>query len=146
MAAASVVPRVGSVLAVDTKVRMTTGLRATVQCAIWLGTETGVFKKHGLDVSIPKLEVGGPESVAGLLRGDWDFLQTGTAPMTEAVLKGNDAGILLRNSDPHTSGYIMTKPSITKLEQLAGKRVGVLTDVEVGQAGIVTRLRSKARE
>ena len=131
---------VGSALAADVKVRMTTGLRATVQCAIWLGTETGVFKKHGLDLSIPKLEVGGPESVAGLLRGDWDFLQTGTAPMTEAVLKGNDAVILLRNSDQHTSGYIMTKPSITTLEQLAGKQVGVLTNVEVGQAGIVTRL------
>ena len=90
VAAASVVPRVGSALAANTKVRMTAGLRATVQCAIWLGTETGVFKKHGLDVSIPTLEVGGPESVAGLLRGDWDFLQTGTAPMTEAVLKGNE--------------------------------------------------------
>lgn len=139
-AAATSVARVSSALVPGMKVRMTTGLRATVQCAIWLGTETGVFQKHGLDVSIPRLEVGGPESVAGLLRGDWDFLQTGTAPMTEAVLKGDDAVILLRNSDPHTSSYIMTKPSITKLEQLAGKRVGVLTNVQVGQAGIVTRL------
>ncbi|MBI3517079.1 MAG: ABC transporter substrate-binding protein [Proteobacteria bacterium] len=131
---------VGSAWAADVKVRMTTGLRATTQCVTWLGTETGIFKKHGLDVSLPKLEVGGPESVAGLLRGDWDFLQTGTAPMAEAVLKGGDTVILLRNSDPHAGIFIMTRPEIVDLAQLAGKRVGVLTNAEVGQTGIATRL------
>lgn len=140
--AAAAVPSclaVGSALAADTNVRMATGLRATSQCVTWLGVEMGVFKKHGLDVNTLKLEVGGPESVAGLLRGDWDFVQTGTAPMAEAVLKGEDSVILLRNTDPHTGLFIMTRPEITGLAQLAGKRVGVLTNTEVGQTGIVTR-------
>ncbi|MBI1776019.1 MAG: ABC transporter substrate-binding protein [Proteobacteria bacterium] len=126
-------------LAADIPVRMTAGLRATGQFVVWLGTEAGVFKKHGLDATIPKLEVGGPESVAGLLRGDWEFIQTGAAPMIEAVLKGADAVILLRNTDPHAGIFIMTRSEFTALDQLGGKRVGVLTNTEVGQTGIVTR-------
>ena len=122
------------------KVRMVTGLRAASQCITWIGTEAGVFRKHGLEVSFPKLEVGGPESAAGLMRGDWDFAQTGTVPIAEEVLKGGDVVILLRNTAPHVGIVIMTRRELTSLDQLAGKRVGVLTDAYSGQSGVVTRL------
>ena len=56
-----------------TSVRMATGLRATAQSIVWIGAEAGVFRRHGLDVSFAKLEAGGPESTAGLVRGDWEF-------------------------------------------------------------------------
>jgi ABC-type nitrate/sulfonate/bicarbonate transport system substrate-binding protein len=120
-------------------VRVTTGLRATGQSIAWIGTEAGVFRKHELNVSFPKLEVGGPESAAGLMRGDWDFVQTGTVPIAEAVLNGGDAVILLRNTAPNQVGiFIMAGAELTRLEQLAGKRVGVLTDA--GQTAVITRL------
>src|SRR5215203_1405722 len=68
-------------------VRIVTGLRAASQSMAWIGAKLGIFESHGLHVTFPKLEVGGPECVAGLLRGDWDFAQTGTVPIVERYLK-----------------------------------------------------------
>jgi ABC-type nitrate/sulfonate/bicarbonate transport system substrate-binding protein len=124
----------------DARVRIVTGLRAATQCIAWIGTEAGVFRKHGVDAVFPKLEVGGPQSVAGLLRGDWEFAQTGTVPIAEAVLNGGDPVILLRNHDPHDDRFVMTRREITDLNQLAGRKVGVLTDAYSGQTGVRTRL------
>jgi len=122
------------------KVTMATGLRATVQSTVWIGTKAGIFRKHGLDVDFVKLEVGGPPSAAGLVRGDWAFVQTGSVPMTEAVLQGQDAVILARNHVPLATNIILAKPEVKSLAQLNGKPVGVLTDVYSGQSGVITRL------
>lgn len=128
-----------SAMAADVKVRMTTGLRAASQCMSWLANESGMFRKNGLDVSFPKLEVGGPEAAIGMTRGDWDFCQTGTLPIAEGVLNGRDPVILLRNAAPHVGLFVMTRREFTSLDQLAGKRVGVLTDAFSGQTGVNTR-------
>ena len=127
-------------------VRMTTGLRAASHSVVWIGAAAGIFAKHGLRASFPRLEVGGPESAAGLLRREWDFAQTGTMPVAEAVLNGGDAVILLRNTAPNDDIVIMAKAEITALGQLAGRKVGVLTDAYSGQTGaIVRRAIEKAR-
>jgi len=123
-----------------TEVRMATGLRATAQSIVWIGTEAGVFRKHDLKVSFAKLEAGGPEATAGLMRGDWEFAQTGTVPIAEAVLKGDDPVILLRNHAPNDSIIIKTRRELTGLDQLTAKTVGVLTDAYSGQTGVITRL------
>jgi hypothetical protein len=78
-----------------------------------------------------------------LLRRDWDFAQTGTVPIAEAVLNGGDAVILLRDSVRHDNIVIMTNPTITKLEQLRSKKVGVLTDAYSGQTGVIARLAAE---
>src|SRR5215467_1668633 len=131
---------------VETKVRMTMGLRATVQSIPWIGTEAGIFRKHGVLVEFPALEVGGPDSAAGLIRGDWEFSQTGTVPVAEEVLKGNDTVVILRNALPHIAIFVMTRQEITNLRQLDGRKVGVLTDAISGQAGITARLAVEAEE
>lgn len=125
----------GDGAAAGTAVRMATGLRATAQSIVWIGTEAGVFRNHGLDVTFAKLEAGGPESTAGLTRGDWDFV-----PIAEAVLRGSDPIILLRNHVPTVGIIIKTRRDLTALDQLAGKNVGVLTDAYSGQTGVITRL------
>jgi ABC-type nitrate/sulfonate/bicarbonate transport system substrate-binding protein len=130
---------VNCAIAADVDVRMTTGLRAASQCMSWLASESGMFRKNGLAVSFPKLEVGGPEAAIGMTRGDWDFCQTGTLPIAEGVLNGRDPVILLRNAAPHVGLFVMTRREITSLDQLAGKRVGVLTDAFSGQTGVNTR-------
>jgi ABC-type nitrate/sulfonate/bicarbonate transport system substrate-binding protein len=75
-------------------VRVATGLLATWQSTAWLGAEAGVFKKRGIDMTLPAIAVGGPEAAAGLIRGDWEFAHTGTVPVAEEVLKGRDVVIL----------------------------------------------------
>lgn len=124
----------------NTHVRIVTGLRATSQCIAWMGTQTGAFAKHGLKVTFPRFEVGGPESVAGLLRRDWDFAQTGAVPIAEAVLNGGDAVIIARGSMQRDNIIIITNPAIKRLDQLRGKKVGVLTDAYSGQTGAIVRV------
>ena len=126
--------------AAGTRARMATGIRGTTHSMAWMGVETGVFKKLGVEANFEKFTPGGPEIVTGLLGGDWEFGQTGTVPTAEAVLKGNDPVILLRNTAAHAGQFIMARPEYAQLEQLAGKIVGILSDTVSGQTGVSTRL------
>ncbi len=124
----------------DTKVRMASGLRATTHGLSWCGTQAGLSAKHGLDVSYAGTEVGGPQAVAGLIRGEWAFCHTGTLPVAENFLNGGDVVALLRNTRSHASQFVATRRELTTLAQLSGKRVGVLSDATTGQTSVSTRI------
>jgi ABC-type nitrate/sulfonate/bicarbonate transport system substrate-binding protein len=123
-----------------TKVRMTTALRAPTHSLAWCGTEAGVFKAQGIDVTFPVIETTGPEAVHGLERGEWDFCQTGTLPVVESFLQGKDAVVLFRNAVQHDNLCIALQPGLKSLAELTGKKVGVLSDATSGQTGINARL------
>jgi ABC-type nitrate/sulfonate/bicarbonate transport system substrate-binding protein len=106
----------------------------------WYGAEAGIFKKYGLDVSYPAIEMGGPEAAAGLMRGEWEFCHTGTLPVAENFLNGGDVVALLRNTLAHAAQFVASQRELTTLAQLSGKRVGVLSDATSGQTGVRTRL------
>jgi len=119
-------------------VRVATGLLAMWQSTAWLGAEAGVFRKRGIDLTLPAIAVGGPEAAAGLIRGDWEFAHTGTVPVAEEVLKGHDVVILATPTSDFPKSFVMTRKEITELAQLAGKKIGVLT--ETGQTSVATRI------
>ena len=119
-------------------VRAATGLLATWQSTAWLGAEAGVFKKRGIDMSLPAIAVGGPQAAAGVIRGDWEFAHTGTLPVAEEVLKGRDIVILATPTSEFANSFVMTRQEITGLSQLTGKKVGVLT--ETGQTSVAARI------
>ena len=123
-----------------TPVRMTTALRAPTHSLAWCGTEAGIFRQQGLDVTFPVMETTGPEAVHGLARGEWDFCQTGTLPVVENFLQGGDAVVLFRNALQHDNLCIALRPELKSLTELDGKRVGVLSDATSGQTGINARL------
>ena len=123
-----------------TLVRMTTALRAPTHSLAWCGTEAGIFRQQGLDVTFPVMETTGPEAVHGLARGEWDFCQTGTLPVVENFLQGGDAVVLFRNALQHDNLCIALQPELKSLAALDGKRVGVLSDATSGQTGINARL------
>lgn len=123
---------------VSQNVRTATGLLAMWQSTAWLGAEAGVFRKRGINLSLPAIAVGGPEAAAGLIRGDWEFAHTGTVPVAEEVLKGHDVVILATPTSDFAKSFVMTRKEITELAQLAGKKVGVLT--ETGQTSLAARL------
>ena len=131
---------VRSAMAADTKVRMTSGLRATTHSISWLGTEAGIFKKRELDVSFPAIEMGAPEVAAGLVRGDWEFCHFGILPVAENFLNGGDVVALLRNTLRHESLFIASRRELTTLAHLARTRVGLISDAYSGQSGVQTRL------
>ena len=119
-------------------VRVATGLLATWQSIAWLGADAGVFRKRGIDMTLPAVAVGGPQAAAGVIRGDWEFAHTGALPVAEEVLKGRDIVILATPTAEFANSFVMTRPEITGLSQLAGKRVGVLT--ETGQTSVAARI------
>ncbi len=123
-----------------TLVRMTTALRAPTHSLAWCGTEAGIFRQQGLDVTFPVMETTGPEAVHGLARGEWDFCQTGTLPVVENFLQGGDAVVLFRNALQHDNLCIALQPELKSLAALDGKRVGVLSDATSGQTSINARL------
>jgi ABC-type nitrate/sulfonate/bicarbonate transport system substrate-binding protein len=120
------------------RIRIVTGLRATFESLGWIAMEVGIFKRLGLECVFPRLETGGPEAVAGVVRGDWEFAETGSAPYVQAALDGRDTVILLAPFAPLSTGLpILTRPAISDPLQLEGKRLGVLTDA--GQVAISVR-------
>jgi ABC-type nitrate/sulfonate/bicarbonate transport system substrate-binding protein len=119
-------------------VRVATGLLATWQSTAWLGAELGVFKQRGIDMTLPAIAVGGPQAATGVIRGDWEFAHTGTLPVAEEVLKGHDIVILATPTVEFANSFVMTRKEITALSQLAGKKVGVLT--ETGQTSVAARI------
>ena len=123
-------------------VRVATGLLATWQSTAWLGAEAGLFKKHGIDMTLPAIAVGGPQAADGIIRGDWQFAHTGALPVGEDVLKGHDIVILATPTSVFSSSFVMTRKEITALAQLTGRKVGVLT--ETGQTSVAARLTVEA--
>ena len=119
-------------------VRVATGLLATWQSTAWLGAEAGVFSKHGINMTLPAVAVGGPRAAAGVITGDWEFAHTGTLPVAEEVLKGRDIVILATPTSEFANSFVMTRNEIGDLSQLAGKKVGVLT--QTGQTSVAARI------
>lgn len=113
-------------------------MRAIWQSTAWLGAEAGIFRKRGIDLTLPAIAVGGPEAAAGLARGDWEFAHTGTVPVAEEVLKGRDVVILATPTCDFPVSFVMARKEITRLAQLGGKKVGVLT--ETGQTSVAARI------
>lgn len=118
--------------------RAATGLLATWQSIAWLGTEAGLFKKRDITMSFPALSVGGPEAVAGLVRGDWEFAHVGALPVAEQVLAGRDVVIVAMPTCQFASTFVMTRAGIDDLAKLDGKKVGLVT--ETGQTSVAARL------
>jgi hypothetical protein len=111
------------------RTRIVTGLRATVDSLGGIAAEVGIFERLGLDCTFPRLETGGPEAVAGVVRGDWEFAETGSAPYLQAALEGEDTTISSCRGGATPIGLpILTRPEISDPSQLDGTRLGVLTD------------------
>jgi len=136
--AASHLARAQDAQTVARQARVATGLLATWQSTAWLGAEAGLFKKRAIDMSFPAIAVGGPQAATGLIRGDWEFAHTGTLPVAEDVLKGQDIVILATPTSDFPNAFIMTRKEIAALTQVNGKKVGVLT--ETGQTSVATRI------
>jgi ABC-type nitrate/sulfonate/bicarbonate transport system substrate-binding protein len=108
------------------RVRIATGLRSALESLSWIATEVGIFKRLGFEATV-KLETGGPECVAGLVRGDWEFAETGSAPFVQGVVDGRDAVILLATMEPSTMGPpVLVRSTMSgQPAELDGKRIGV---------------------
>jgi hypothetical protein len=119
-------------------VRIAISVRATSQSLGWIATEAGIFQRLGLNVTFPAMETAAVEGVAGLIRGDWDFVEVGGAPIVQGVLDGHDPVMLLAAEPAPLAGrYLVARQALTAPMNLRGGRIGILT--EAGQTGISAR-------
>jgi hypothetical protein len=71
--------------AANETIRIATGIRATLQSLGWLGTQIGIFRRLGIEVTFPGIEVGGSQAVSGLCDGNWEFCEVGMLPVVQLV-------------------------------------------------------------
>ncbi|MBV9173170.1 MAG: ABC transporter substrate-binding protein [Chloroflexi bacterium] len=97
---------------------------SSVQGALYVGREKGMFANHGLDVEMS--QVGGTQQVAALLSGELAFGALGANEVANADLRGADLVMIATCSDlPIFSLYANKK--YTSVPDLAGQSIGVTT-------------------
>src|SRR3972149_1587970 len=91
------------------------------QIHIWVAKDAGFFRKYGLDAELIFFR-GGQLATQALVAGDPPIVNIGT--LVQAGLQGHDVA-LIASSESAYAYSVVAVPSITKVEQLKGKRFGV---------------------
>ena len=88
---------------------------------IWVAKDEGFFKKYGLDVE-PIFLRGGQMAIQALASGDPPLMSIGQ--VVQASLAGHDL-VLIGGVEIYYDSTVFARPTITRLEQLKGKRFGI---------------------
>ena len=103
------------------KIRLGYPSLAFTQSHIWVGREEKLFNKHGVDVD-PVFLRGGQVATQALAGGDPPIVNVGT--VVQANLTGYNLVLIAAVEDKYYQ-VVFTRPEITRLEQLKGKRFGI---------------------
>src|SRR2546428_4787244 len=91
------------------------------QSNVWVAREEGLFKKYGLEVE-PIFLRGGQLATQALAGGDPPIVNIGT--VVQANLTGFSL-VLIAAVETKYDQIVFTRPGITRLEQLKGKKFGI---------------------
>src|ERR687891_2405953 len=91
------------------------------QSNVWVAKEQGLFNKYGLEVE-PILFRGGQVATQALVSGDPPIVNIGT--VVQATIQGHNV-VLIAAVQTKYDLIIFTRPGITQIEQLKGKRIGI---------------------
>jgi NitT/TauT family transport system substrate-binding protein len=91
------------------------------QSNVWVAREMGLFAKYGLEVE-PILFRGGQVATQALVSGDPPIVNIGT--VVQATIQGHNL-VLVAAVETRYDLIIFTRPGITQLEQLKGKKIGI---------------------
>lgn len=105
------------------KLRVAMASISTSQVNLWVPVDTGLFKKHGLDVDLVFI-AGAPIVNAALLSGEVALAQGGPAPAIQTNLKGAGTYIILGNTNRFPY-QLIAAPNIKEIAELKGKRFAI---------------------
>jgi NitT/TauT family transport system substrate-binding protein len=91
------------------------------QSNVWVAKEMGLFNKYGLEVE-PILFRGGQVATQALVSGDPPIVNIGT--VVQATIQGHNL-VLAAAVETKYDLIVFTRPGITQLEQLKGKKLGI---------------------
>ncbi|HZU16571.1 MAG TPA: NrtA/SsuA/CpmA family ABC transporter substrate-binding protein [Candidatus Dormibacteraeota bacterium] len=92
------------------------------QLPVWLTQESGIFKKHGLDVDLQY--IASSNAIAALVSGQTQISQGGGSEAVSAVAGGEDL-VIIGNLIPVYPYVFEVVPSIKAVSDLRGKKIGV---------------------
>jgi len=91
---------------------------------LWVGFDQGLFAKHGIDLKMAYIQ-GNRVMLSALTAGEIHIYQGGAEGLIRLVSGGGD-GIFIATQYNVVNHYVlMTDPSITRLEDLRGKRLAL---------------------
>jgi NitT/TauT family transport system substrate-binding protein len=93
------------------------------QLPLWVGKETGIFEKNGLDVQ-PIFFTGGSTAILALVSGDVPITQVSGPALVSSSLAGSEA-IFIAGGMTSLNYVLMGKPGISSAEQLKGGTVAI---------------------
>ena len=92
---------------------------------LWIGKETGIFSKNGLDVQMVFFTTG-TTSVMALLSGDSPITHTAGSGIVNSRLGGSD-GVMIVGGTVTLDWWLMSRPEVKTAAQLKGGKVAVST-------------------
>jgi len=91
--------------------------------ALWIPSETGIFRKYGLDVTVTLVE-GGRQMTQAILSGSVPIGMTGVPTVATSTAAGGDAVLILGITNKATFD-IWAKPEVKTPADLGGKVFGI---------------------
>jgi ABC-type nitrate/sulfonate/bicarbonate transport system substrate-binding protein len=96
---------------------------ATPRAAVlWVAKENKIFERHGLEVNLVSIR-GSATTMQALVGGDIDIVYVTGAAAVAAT--GRGAPVVIVATSGHNDYKILAHPSITSLQQLKGKTIGI---------------------
>ena len=114
------------------KITASYGAISGTMAPIWIAKEARLFEKQGFDFGLVYIP-GGPRSIMSLIGGSIQFVNHSGLPALEAYQRGADT-VMLASSMNQLEHAVVAQKSITSVEQLRGKILGIsaqgsLTDI-----------------
>ena len=119
------------------KINASYGAISGSMAPIWVAKEARLFDKQGLDLNLVYIP-GGPRSIMSLIGNSIQFVNHSGMPALEAYQRGADT-VMIASSMNQLEHAVMAEKSITSVDQLKGKVLGIsapgaLTDIILREA------------
>ncbi len=106
---------------------VTVGLSSTssVNGAIWVAEEKGLFKKHGVEINVANVGGGAARAISAMVGGDVQFATAGGAAAISAKLAGADV-VMIASILNKGVQKVIARPPVKDPKELVGKKIGVV--------------------
>ena len=106
---------------------VTVGLSSTssVNGAIWVAEEKGLFKKHGVEINVANIGGGAARAISAMVGGDVQFATAGGAAAISANLAGADV-VMIASILNKGVQKVIARPPVRDPKELVGKKIGVV--------------------
>lgn len=107
-------------------VRFAVAQRSTAECLGLFAEAQGIFSQRGIDFHLVAFETAAERGMQGLLAREWDYIEIGITPLVRLLADGHDPVIVV-GTTPVNTNFLMGRPGIGNIADLAGGRVGCLS-------------------